>query len=791
MIRTIMIDRYPSKAIRLRMYKKTIWTIATICSILLLAASCFRSKGSDGSSIPKTVSYNFHIRPILSDKCFKCHGPDANKRAAGLRLDIADSAFAPLKETKGAYALIAGDPENSELYKRIISTDPEYMMPEPESHLGALSEHEINLFKKWIEQGAKYESHWAFASPKKTSLPEIEDKDRAKNEIDYFILSKLDEQGLKQNEEADKERLLKRIALDITGLPPSIEMMDKFVNDKSEFAYEKMIDELLASPQYGEKMAVQWMDVARYADSYGYQDDNIRSQWPWRDWVIHAFNKNLPYDQFLTWQIAGDMLPEANKEQILATGFFRNHKYTEEGGVIPEEYRVEYLVDKTKTFGKGILGITIECAQCHDHKYDPFSQKDYYSFLAFFNNTKEAGFEGDVGASKPAKNPILTITAEERKNILSFINTKDTGNLTVSVMGERDTLRKTFVLNRGVYDQPAEEVKAAAIPAVMKFDTSKFTRNRIGLAQWTVNKNNPLTARVFVNLMWQEFFGRGLVKTSGDFGMQGELPSHPELLDWLAVDFMENGWNVKRLVKQILTSATYRQSAKVSEEQLKKDPENVYLARGPRIRLKAEFIRDLYLASSGLLVKTIGGPSVKPYQPKGLWEAATSGRGVLAVYRQDHGDDLYRRGLYTFIKLTVPPPGMAMFDASNRDQCEVKRLKTNTPLQALVMMNDPAVLEASRVLAQKLMLDQSEVNDKITKAFRLIVCRKPSAKELSILENYYKEQLQIFQQKKSDANIILKAGEYPQNDLLDKNKSAALMKAINTIFNMEETITKT
>ncbi|QNA46764.1 PSD1 domain-containing protein [Lacibacter sediminis] len=773
------------------MYKKTIWTIVTICSILLLAASCFRSKGSDVSSIPKTVSYNFHIRPILSDKCFKCHGPDGNKRAAGLRLDIADSAFAPLKETKGAYALVAGDPENSELYKRIISTDPEYMMPEPESHLGALSEHEINLFKKWIEQGAKYESHWAFASPKKIPLPKIDDKDRAKNEIDYFILSKLEEQGLAQNEEADKERLLKRIALDITGLPPSIEMMDKFVNDKTEFAYEKMIDELLASPQYGEKMAVHWMDVARYADSYGYQDDNIRSQWPWRDWVIHAFNKNLPYDQFLTWQIAGDMLPEANKEQILATGFFRNHKYTEEGGVIPEEYRVEYLVDKTKTFGKGILGITIECAQCHDHKYDPFSQKDYYSFLAFFNNTKEAGFEGDVSASKPAKNPILTISAEERKNILSFINTKDTGNLTVSVMGERDTLRKTFVLNRGVYDQPGEEVKAAAIPAVMKFDTSKFTRNRIGLAQWTVNKSNPLTARVFVNLMWQEFFGRGLVKTSGDFGMQGELPSHPELLDWLAVDFMENGWNVKRLVKQILTSATYRQSAKVSEEQLKKDPENVYLARGPRIRLKAEFIRDLYLSSSGLLVKTIGGPSVKPYQPKGLWEAATSGRGVLAVYRQDHGDDLYRRGLYTFIKLTVPPPGMTMFDASNRDQCEVKRLKTNTPLQALIMMNDPAVLEASRVLAQKLMLDQSAVADKITKAFRLIVCRKPSAKEVSILEKYYNEQLQLFQQKKSDATIILKAGEYPQSNQVDKNKSAALMKAINTIFNMEETITKT
>ncbi|MFY7840619.1 MAG: PSD1 and planctomycete cytochrome C domain-containing protein [Lacibacter sp.] len=764
------------------------------CTILIVAAivtlvSCFNDSRSE-EILPRNVSYNFHIRPILSDKCFKCHGPDASHREAGLRLDIADSAYAPLRNTKGAFAIVPGKPELSELIKRISSTDFAMVMPTPESHLGSLSEHEIALFKKWVKQGAKYEAHWAFTAPVKVPLPEVKNKEWVKNEIDRFILAKLEEKGLDANEEADKERLLKRVSFDLTGLPPSIEMMDRFLADKSEAAYENIVDALLKLPQYGEKMAVHWMDVARYADSYGYQDDNIRTQWPWRDWVIHAFNKNMPYDQFITWQVAGDMLPEATKENILATGFFRNHKYTEEGGVIDEEYRIEYLIDKTKTFTKGILGITIECAQCHDHKYDPFSQKDYYSLLAFFNNTKEKGFEGDVSQSQPAKNPVLKITAEDRRHLLSYINAKDTNALTVSVMGERDTLRKTYLLNRGVYDQPADEVQPTAVRAVMKFDTLKLPRNRMGLAKWTVDKNNPLTARVFVNQVWQEFFGKGLVKTSGDFGMQGELPSHPELLDWLAVDFMENGWDVKRLVKQIVTSATYRQSGKVTDKHLKKDPENTWLARSPRQRLKAEFVRDMYLASSGLLIKTIGGASVKPYQPKGIWEAASSGRGVLATYRQDHEEALYRRGLYNFIKLTVPPPSMIMFDASNRDQCEVKRLKTNTPLQALIMMNDPAVLEASRVLAQQLVSERSTADEKINKAFRLIICRQPSATEKKILKEYYDEQLQLFQQNKLNAAVTVKVGEYPFNKQLDDKQVAAVMKTISTIYNMEEAIVK-
>lgn len=757
-----------------------------------IMSSCFRDQKSETAKVlPDKVSYNFNIRPILSDKCYKCHGPDAAHREAHLRLDIADSAYAALTVTKGAYAIVPGKPEQSELLKRITSSDITFMMPPPDAHLGMLSDYEKKLFRKWIEQGAKYEKHWAFTVPVKAPLPQVSDKSWPKNEIDYFTLQRMDQEGLLPNGQADKERLLKRASLDITGLPPSLELMDEFLADKSENAYEKVVDRLMATDQYGEKMALHWLDVARYADSYGYQDDNIRTQWPWRDWVIHAFNKNMPYDQFITWQIAGDMLPKATKEQILATGFFRNHKYTEEGGVVPEEYRIEYLIDKTKTYGKGILGVTIECAQCHDHKYDPFKQKDYYSLLAFFNNTKEIGYEGDISISKPAKMPVLYIDSNDRKNILSFIRQKDTNTLMVSVMGELDTPRKTYLLSRGRYDAPSVEVQPNALPAVMKFDTTQFLRNRLGLAQWTVSKNNPLTARVFVNQIWQEFFGKGIVKSAGDFGMQGDLPTHPELLDWLAADFMEHGWDIKRLVKQILMSATYRQSAKTTPEKISKDPENTYLSRGPRNRLQAEFIRDLVLSSSGLLVKTIGGPSVKPYQPQGLWENATSGRGVLATYIQDHGDSLYRRGIYTFIKLTVPPASMVMFDASNRDQCEVRRLKTNTPLQALIMMNDPTVLEASRVLAEKLSAEQNALNDKIIKAFRLIVCRKPSDKELKALQDYYNDQLEEFIQKKLDAGKTIAIGEYVVSKNIDVNAAAALTKVINVIYNLEETITKT
>jgi hypothetical protein len=750
--------------------------------------SCSDSKGKSAQDEDK-ISYNFQIRPILSDKCFNCHGPDANKREAGLRLDIASEAYKALKEHPRAHAIVKGDPDMSELFLRISSRDTSYQMPPAFSHLPPLSESEIALFKKWIRQGAEYQTHWAFVVPVKQSLPSVKDKSWPKNEIDYFILQQLEKRELKPNGEADKERLLKRISLDLTGLPPSTEQEERFLADHSANAYEKMIDELMAKPQFGERMAINWLDVSRYADSHGYQDDNYRTQWPWRDWVIHSFNNNMPYDQFITWQMAGDLLPNATKEQMLATGFNRNHKITEEGGVIDEEYRVEYVIDRTNTLSRGILGVSLECAKCHDHKYDPFTQKEYYQMSAFFNNVPEVGLESTVsGRETYAKNPRMEITKADLAGVLSYLNKTDTNKLEVSVMKERDTLRPAFILQRGNYDSHGEQVFPGTPASILPF-ASNLPPNRLGLSKWLFDPKNPLTARVFVNRMWQELFGKGLVKSSADFGMQGDLPSHPALLDWLAVDFREHGWNIKRLVKQILMSATYRQSAEENKEKISIDPENIYYSHAPRMRVPAEMVRDIVLESSGLLNKTIGGPSIQPYQPPGLWELATSGRGQLANYNQDTGALLYRRGIYCIIKRTVPPPAMMIFDASNRDQCEVKRSRTNTPLQALIMMNDPTVLEASLALADKL-LQHNDGEKSVALGFEKIICRKPEQKELDILTGYYKERLAALQLNDSVSDKIIKVGYY-RPLTTSKAALAAMMQTMQIIYNMEEAITKT
>lgn len=761
----------------------------------LLAFSCFgltifscNTKQSNEIQISEIeqVSYNFHIRPILSDKCFACHGPDANKRESDLRLDTETGAYAALKDDPSKFVIKPGNLEESTVYHRITSEDPGELMPPPESNL-SLTELEIQLIKKWIEQGAKYEPHWAFVPAEKSPLPE--ETTWTTNEIDRFTLKKMKEKGLQPNPEAEPYELIKRASLDLTGLPPSPEVLDRFGDFSGENSYEDLLDGLLADPGFGEKLAILWMDISRYSDSYGYQDDNIRTQWPYRDWVIHAFNENMPYDQFVTWQLAGDLLPDPSKEQILATAFNRNHKYTEEGGVIDEEYRIEYVLDKTNTVSKGLLGVTMECAQCHDHKYDPFSQKEYYQMFAFFNNSPEKGYEGDVSQSKPAKTPILWVDQEDLSGVMSFINYSDTTKLSVSVMGELEEQRPTYILDRGVYDAPTVEVEPSTPSSIMDFSPD-LEKNRLGLANWITDKKNPLTARVFVNLMWQEIFGQGIVKTAGDFGMQGDLPTHPELLDWLAVDFMENGWDIKRLMKQILTSSTYRQSAVITEKHLNTDPANLYLARAPRLRLPAENIQDLVLASSGLLVRKLGGPSVKPYMPEGIWEAATSGRGVLATYVQDKGDKLYRRGLYNFIKLTVPPPKAIIFDSSNRDRCEIGRSRTNTPLQALVMMNDPMILEASRVLASKMWEENKDEENAIALSFKRIVCRDLTSKEKSLLLSYYEDQLERFNENPDQILSTLSVGEYPLEEKNINPETAALMQVIVSIYNLEETITK-
>lgn len=759
-------------------------TVGLFCSVVLYNCTT-ESKASE--RIPDLVDYNFHIRPILSDKCFKCHGPDANKREADFRLDTEEGAFAALKESPGKHALVAGDPSMSEVYLRIVTQDSSLLMPPPEANLN-LSQKEIDLIEKWIKQGAKYKPHWSFIAPEKSELPKA-DNDWAQNEIDFFTWSKMDENGLEPNEKADKATLLKRISLDLTGLPPTLEMQESFLADESDDAYEKTIVKLLASKHFGEKMALSWLDIARYADSHGYQDDGLRTMWPWRDWVIHAFNSNYSYDKFITWQLAGDLIPNKNKESILATGFNRNHKITQEGGVIDEEYRSEYVTDRTNTFGKAFLAMTFECSKCHDHKYDPISQKDYFSTYAFFNQVPEKGLAGTIDFSFADK-PAIKITQEETESIFKFINKKDTADVEVMVMKDSIGLRNTYILERGNYDQNGELVTFGLPKSIMSFDTIKYAPNRFGLAQWLTSKENPLTARVYVNRLWEQFFGQGIVRTVGDFGMQGDLPSHPELLDWLAVDFQENGWDVKKVIKKILMSATYQQSSVVKDKHLKIDPANNFLARSSRNRIPAESIRDLALKSAGILNEEVGGPSFKPYQPDGIWESATSGRGTLAKYVQDHGDNIYRRGMYVFIKRTVPPPNMLIFDASNRDQCEVSRTRTNTPLQALVMLNDPVIVEASRVLAENLTNKKLGDEKSISNAFQRILCRKPSKEETGVLLTYFEEEKERLQKEPTKAEKLLLVGEYESKYKGNKVAVAALMNTIQIMYNMEETLVR-
>ncbi|TQO39739.1 cytochrome c [Arenibacter algicola] len=741
--------------------------------------------------LPEIVDYNFHIKPILSDNCYTCHGPDANKRK-GFRLDLEETAFSELAESPGEFPIISKDPHGSKVYRAIVSDDPDVLMPPPNSNL-SLNSYEKNLIKKWIEQGAKFEKHWAYIPPKKNEAPETDRTDWGQNEIDGFILKKLEENNLQPSERATDETLIRRISLDLTGLPPTQEQVRELLSDNSERNISRIIDEFLNSPAYGERMTQSWLDVARYADSHGYQDDSYRTMWPWRDWVIHAFNRNLPYDEFLTWQLAGDLLPNATKEQILATGFNRNHPITQEGGVIQEEYRTNYVLDRTNTLGKGILGITLECAQCHDHKYDAISQRNYFEFFAFFNQVDEKGLYRNAVEAKNeeifADPPFMEISREESDGVLSFINMEKTPEIKVMVMND-SAPKTTYILDRGEYDQPADSVRPATPEGIYAF-SEELPKNRLGLAQWLTDTKNPLTARVYVNRIWGMLFGKGIVETSEDFGVQGSLPTHPELLDWLAVDFMEHGWDTKYLLKKILLSATYQQKSEARPDLKKADPDNRLLARAERFRMSGEMIRDYTLATSGLLNRDIGGPSVKPYQPAGLWEETNAGgnRGILTKYIPDEGNDLYRRSLYTFWKRTLPPPNMTIFDAPNRDLSEVRRQKTNTPLQALVLQNDTQILEAARVLAQRMIKDKPNNQDYVTDVFERILIRAPKKEELLTLGNYYHDMLELYQNNIGDAEKLVAVGNYEQLDT-DFAKTAALMLTVQAIYNLDETITK-
>ena len=714
------------------------------------------------SNVPETIDFNFHVNPILSDKCFACHGPDDKQRKANLRLDTKEGLY-QMTEDLIKRVIDLDNLEESEMIRRIFHENKSIVMPPPESNL-SLSDYEKNILKKWILQGAEWKKHWSFIKPEKPEIPQIQNNQWVKNEIDIFIAKNIENQNLEFSKMESKEILLRRLYFDIVGLPPSIDDIDQFLNDKSENSYEKVVDELLKSQNYGERMASIWMDIARYGDSHGYQDDTERTMWPWRDWVIHAYNKNLPYDEFITWQLAGDLIPNATKEQIIATGFNRNHKITQEGGVIPEEYRVEYVADRAITTSKLMMGLTMECARCHSHKYDNITHDEFYGFYGFFNNINEKGL---IAYGDFAPEPKITVSKNELNEGLDFIKLPDSlDKVTFMVMKETENLRKTYVLNRGLYNLQMNEVKNMTPSAVLPL--KKENSNRLDLAKWFFSDENPLTSRVVVNRIWQQFFGVGIVATPDDFGSQGNRPINPELLDWLAVTYQnEDKWDTKKFIKRIVMSSTYRQSSVTTDLNYKIDPENVYLSRYPRQKLSAEMIRDNFLKTSGLLVNKLGGPSVKPLQPDGLWDEVTGGGGgSLAKYVMSSGENLYRRSLYTFWKRTVPPPTMMIFDAASRDNCEVKRQNTSTPLQSLTLMNNPEFQKAALHLSSNIFDKKLSLNEKINIVYRTITGRKPNKKEITMLEEYF-----------DDENLL-------------NEESVAFDKLCMLIYNLDETSQK-
>jgi len=764
---------------------------AILCGVILC--------GVFGGVVPGTafaegsIRYNRDIRPLLSDHCFGCHGPDSSQRRAGLRLDLPPPEVA--KSESGLSAIVAGRPSASELLRRVESDDPAVVMPPPETYK-FLNAEQKSLLRRWIEQGAAYEAHWAYVAPNRPALPPVADASWPWHPIDRFIRVRLEREGLAPSREADRSTLLRRVSLDLTGLPPSRAEIEAYLQDSAPDAYERVVDRLLSAEKYGERMAVDWLDAARYADTNGYQIDRDREQHAYRDWVIGAFNRNMPFDQFTIDQLAGDLLPAPTRDQRIATGFHRNHMVNEETGSIPEEFLAEYASDRVETTATVWLGQTFNCARCHDHKFDPITQRDYYGLKAFFHNISENGiadYEISIRQSNP---PFLWLTtaeqemrrAELRQQVVaaeavaaavakaapdaaaqepgggpqpaasipaatggaagergggeSDRLTKLHAELaayeaelpTTLVMQELPQPRPTYVLERGAYDRPGAAV-AAATPAMLPAMGAELPQNRLGLALWLVDAENPLTARVIVNRFWQSLFGTGLVVTSDDFGAQGSPPSHPELLDWLAVEFVESGWNVKRMLRLMVTSAAYRQASHGSPELRARDPENRLLARGPRFRLQAEFLRDQALAASGLLVAELGGPSVKPYHPPGLYEQVVSLLATNKGYPQGVGDDLHRRSLYTYWKRSVPHPAMLAFDAGFRETCAVRRTRTNTPLQALVLMNDPTYVEAARFLAARMMSEGGDGDaPRIAHGFWLMLGRAPDATEIAVLQ---------------------------------------------------------
>lgn len=791
----------------------------TFCLVVLWM--CVISENLKAAS---TIDFTRDILPILSDHCFECHGPDESRRKAGLRLDTESGS----REDLGGYAAIEpGCSDCSVLISRVQSEDPDEQMPPPESNK-ALTEAEKDLLRQWVDAGAEYEAHWAWNPPTQQELPlSTRDSDWPRNEVDHFVLQRLMEENLKPSPEADRTNLIRRVTLDLTGLPPTPEEVNAFLADDSPDAFEKVVDRLLDSPHYGERMAVDWLDAARYADTNGYQVDRDREMFAWRDWVIDVFNQNMPFDVFTIEQLAGDLLPNPTLRQRIATGFNRNHMMNEEGGIIPEEFLAEYCSDRVETTMTIWLGQTFICARCHDHKYDPFTQRDYYSIYAFFHNVTEQG-RGNYGAPIQRNNPPmiqlpspelesaraqaqaelreaekrLANAAEDldqrealKKKVDALKKKAEQADLaipTALVMEELSEPRPTHILVRGAYDRLGEPVYPDT-PTSLHPMNEDLPRNRLGLARWLMDPNNPLTARVTVNRLWQSVFGTGIVPTPEDFGTRGEHPSHPALLDWLAVECVKSGWNIKAMMRLLTTSATYRQRSHATQELLERDPENRLLARSSRHRLQAEFLRDQALAAAGLLSLKMGGPSVKPYHPPGLYEQVVAGSSA-NTYVQDKGEDLFRRTMYTYWKRSVPHPAMLTFDVPFRESCAVRRSRTNTPMQALNLMNDTTYVEAARHLAHRMLKESvPSLEAQLTHGFRLVLARMPSPEELAYLKNAVERSLNEFTNAPDQANALLSIGESGDvfsNTKHDPAEWAAHTIAASIILNLDETVTR-
>jgi hypothetical protein len=719
---------------------------------------------------PKQVDFQREIQPIFARSCLSCH--DVRKQRGGLRLDQADAAR---RGGDSGPVIKPGDAAQSRLVRVVSGLDPELKMP-PQGK-APLDARQIELIRAWIDQGAKWpeaaatktqavrSNHWAFQPVRRSSPPSVRMQTWLRNDIDRFILARLEKEGLAPAPEADRATLLRRLSLDLLGLPPSVEEVEAFERDRAPGAYERVVDRLLASPHYGERWGRHWLDLARYADSDGYEKDTGRPwAWRYRHWVIDALNRDLPCDQFLVEQLAGDLLPGATTEQKIATGFHRNTLTNKEGGVDREQFRVEQVVDRVNTTARALLGVTLACAQCHDHKYDPFTQREYYRLFAFFNSDKEV----DIPAPLPDEP-----TGDGKMKAKTLAPTLTLG-----------APRKTRVLIRGDFLRPGIEVEPgtpAVLPPLRPDPGRAKAPNRLDLARWIVCPDNPLTARVLVNWVWHKYFGRALVPTLEDFGTQGERPSHPELLDHLAAEFMRRGWSLKALHRQIVLSATYRQSSQVTPELLRRDPLNVLLAHQARLRLEAEVVRDVSLAASGLLTRTIGGPSVRPPQPPGISELtyANSARWI-----ESKGPDRHRRGLYIWFQRTSPYPTLMTFDAPDSNLCCVRRERSNTPLQALTMLNDTVFVECARALGRRLATRDGDTAERIRYAFRLCLSREPTDSERSRLERLFGELRIECRNKPREAGRLAGTKDDASPEL------AGWVALARTMLNLDEFVTR-